>query len=135
MARTVGTPAALFDVRAFSANCATHAAEVICRICVQVSPSRSASAAFVCAGLACGKPAGASTSEISKAQNNFISGDPPATLLRTRIAHFEKIEFLLEPPQHFIINFIVIAHILRELAITNVIFRRVARFYGAITWQ
>src|SRR5271156_738623 len=111
MARTAGGPAALFGVPVFSAKCATHAVEVICRICAQVSPSRSASAAFVCGGLACAKPAGATTRAISNAENNFIPGNPPATLLRACIAHLEEIEFLLQAAQHFIIDLIVIAHI------------------------
>src|SRR5580704_8546058 len=146
MARTAGTPAALFGVPVFSANCATHAVDVICRICAQLSPSRSASGAFVCAGLACAKLTDASTSEISNAHDNFILADPPAVLLRTCKAHLEEIEFLFETPQHFIINFIVIAHIeqgralqcadiLRELAITNIIFGCVAGLDGAVTRQ
>src|SRR5271170_3416241 len=137
MARTAGGPAALFGVPVFSAKCATHAVEVICRICAQVSPSRSASAAFVGAGLACAKPTGTRIRALSNAENNFIPGNPPATLLRACIAHLEEIEFLLEAPQHFIINFIVIPHvqqgralqgadILGELAITNVIIGRIA---------
>src|SRR5580704_8885887 len=146
MALTATGEAALFGVPAFSANCATHAVEVICSICVQVSPSRSASAAFVCGGLVCAKLTDASTSEMSNAHDNFILANPPTVLLRTCKAHLEEIEFLFEAPQHFIINFIVIAHvqqgcalqcadILRELAITNVVFACVAGLDGPVTRQ
>src|SRR5580658_3169915 len=111
MARTATGAAALFVLLGFSWKCATQAVEVICRICVQVRPRRSGSAPFVAAGLACAKSAGARTRRISNAENNLIPGKPPAALLRTRIAHLEEIEFLLEAPQHFIIDLIVIAHI------------------------
>src|SRR5579863_8897336 len=99
------------ELPAFSVNCATQAIDVICRICAQVSPRRSGSAAFVCAGLVCANPAGASIRAISDAQNNLMPAVPPATLLRTCIAHIVEIELLLQAPQHFIINFIVIAHV------------------------
>src|ERR1700730_11646651 len=111
MARTAVGAIALLALPAFSAKCATHAVEVICRICAQLSPSRSASATFVCAGLACAKPVGARTSANCSAKFNFIPENPPATLLRTCIAHLEEIEFLLEAPQDFIIDLVVIAHV------------------------
>src|ERR1700691_5615188 len=111
MARTVPCAAAPLGLPVFSAKCATHAVEVICRICAHVSPSRSGSGALDCAGLPCDTRAGASTTDISKVENNLIPEKPPANLLRTRVAHLEEIELLLQAAQHFIINLIVVAHV------------------------
>src|SRR5580658_5506342 len=111
MARRATGADELFALPAFSRKCATQAVEDICRICVQVSPSRSGSAALVCAGLACGIPTGARTRASHNADNRFIPENPRTALLRACIAHIVEIEFLLEAPQYLIINFIVIAHV------------------------
>src|SRR6202050_1318858 len=146
MARTVAGAAALPGAPAFSAECATQAVEVICRICAQVSRSRSASAARVCAGLARARAPEARTRESVNAKNDFIGRKPPRTLLRTCIAHLEQIQFLLQTAQHFVINLIMIAHVQqgralqgadvpRELAITNEIFVGMAGLARAVPAQ